>query len=81
VNLAPMSSAFWLGWWAVLGLGASSKTARHLQRTGQCVLNLPSEQLGGAVDRLALTSGTDPVPEHKVRKGIAISVRSSTTST
>jgi flavin reductase (DIM6/NTAB) family NADH-FMN oxidoreductase RutF len=64
-----MSSAFWLGWRAVLGLGASSKTAGNLQRTKQCVLNLPSEQLAGAVDRLALTTGADPVPEHKVRKG------------
>jgi flavin reductase (DIM6/NTAB) family NADH-FMN oxidoreductase RutF len=68
-NLAPMSSAFWLGWRAVLGLGARSKTARNLQRTGECVLNLPSDALAPAVDRLALTTGSDPVPPGKQERG------------
>ncbi len=44
-NLAPMSSAFWLGWRCILGLGAVSKTPENMIRTGQCVLNLPSEQM------------------------------------
>jgi flavin reductase (DIM6/NTAB) family NADH-FMN oxidoreductase RutF len=69
VNLAPMSSAFWLGWRAVLGLSAFSKTTENLLRTGQCVLNLPSEELVGAVNRLARTTGTDPVPAWKARAG------------
>jgi flavin reductase (DIM6/NTAB) family NADH-FMN oxidoreductase RutF len=56
VNLAPMSSAFWLGWRCVLGLAASSKTTENLKRTGECVLNLPSEERAGAVDRLARSS-------------------------
>jgi flavin reductase (DIM6/NTAB) family NADH-FMN oxidoreductase RutF len=68
-NLAPMSSAFWLGWRCVLGLSALSKTSTNLRRTGQCVLNLPSEDLVGAVDRLALTTGSDPVPPHKQQRG------------
>lgn len=68
-NLAPMSSAFWLGWRAVLGLGAASKTAQNLLRTGECVLNLPSDDLVSRVDRLALTTGVDPVPEYKVQRG------------
>ncbi|MEQ0564137.1 flavin reductase family protein [Amycolatopsis sp. NEAU-NG30] len=68
-NLAPMSSAFWLGWRAVLGLGARSKTARNLRRTGECVLNLPSDALAPAVDRLALTTGSDPVPPGKQERG------------
>lgn len=68
-NLAPMSSAFWLGWRAVLGWGARSRTARNLLRTGECVLNLPSDALAPAVDRLALTTGSDPVPEGKARRG------------
>ncbi len=38
-NLAPMSSAFWLGWRCILGLDASSKTTENMIRTGQCVLN------------------------------------------
>ncbi|MFI7617441.1 flavin reductase family protein [Nonomuraea terrae] len=68
-NLAPMSSAFWLGWRAVLGLGVRSKTAQNLLRTRECVLNLPSDALAGAVDRLALTTGADPVPERKHERG------------
>ncbi|WIX91940.1 flavin reductase [Amycolatopsis sp. DG1A-15b] len=68
-NLAPMSSAFWLGWRAVLGLGARSKTAQNLLRTREGVLNLPSESMAPAVDRLALTTGSDPVPEGKRERG------------
>lgn len=41
-NLAPMSSAFWLGWRCMLGLAAISKTPQNMLRTGECVLNLPS---------------------------------------
>ncbi|WP_215550466.1 flavin reductase family protein [Amycolatopsis sp. CA-230715] len=68
-NLAPMSSAFWLGWRAMLGLGARSKTTQNMLRTGECVLNLPSDALADAVDRLALTTGSDPVPEFKQDRG------------
>ncbi|OXM70087.1 flavin reductase [Amycolatopsis vastitatis] len=68
-NLAPMSSAFWLGWRAILGLGVRSKTAQNLLRTRECVLNLPSDTQAAAVDRLALTTGSDPVPDGKVRRG------------
>jgi flavin reductase (DIM6/NTAB) family NADH-FMN oxidoreductase RutF len=68
-NLAPMSSAFWLGWRCVLGLAAASKTPQNMIRTGECVLNLPSAALAGMVDRLALTTGSDPVPEGKLRRG------------
>ncbi len=68
-NLAPMSSAFWLGWRCVLGLGARSKTPQNMRRTGECVLNLPSVDIVGAVNRLALTTGSNPVPEGKIRRG------------
>ncbi|WP_428538817.1 flavin reductase family protein [Rhodopila sp.] len=68
-NLAPMSSAWWLGQRCVLGLAAGSKTTQNLLRTGQCVLNLPSEAMGAQVDRLARTTGSDPVPEGKARRG------------
>ncbi len=68
-NLAPMSSVFWLGWRAVLGLGAKSQTTKNLLRTREGVLNLPSDALAAAVDRLALTTGSDPVPEAKHRRG------------
>ncbi len=68
-NLAPMSSVFWLGWRCLLGLSARSKTTQNMIRTGQCVLNLPSDDLAEEVNRLARTTGSDPVPEGKQRKG------------
>ena len=68
-NLAPMSSAWWLGRRCMLGLGARSKTPQNLIRTGECVLNLPSNNLVEMVNRLALTTGSDPVPPHKTQKG------------
>jgi flavin reductase (DIM6/NTAB) family NADH-FMN oxidoreductase RutF len=68
-NLAPMSSAFFLGWRCILGLGSASKTTQNMVRTGECVLNLPSAELACMVDKLALTTGSDPVPERKIRRG------------
>jgi flavin reductase (DIM6/NTAB) family NADH-FMN oxidoreductase RutF len=68
-NLAPMSSAFWLGWRGILGLAGHSKTPQNMRRTGECVLNLPSADLAAAVNRLALTTGTDPVPPGKLARG------------
>jgi flavin reductase (DIM6/NTAB) family NADH-FMN oxidoreductase RutF len=68
-NLAPMSSAFWLGWRCMLGLAAGSQTPQNMRRTGECVLNLPSVDIVGAVNRLALTTGSNPVPAGKIKKG------------
>ena len=68
-NLATMSSVFWLGWRCIIGLSALSKTTQNILRTGQCVLNLPSVDQAGAVNRLALTTGSNPVPEGKALKG------------
>jgi flavin reductase (DIM6/NTAB) family NADH-FMN oxidoreductase RutF len=68
-NLAPMSSAFWLGWRCMLGLGARSQTARNLLREREVVLNLPDDRLADAVDRLALTTGRNPVPGGKAERG------------
>lgn len=68
-NLAPMSSAWWLGSRCLLGFGARSKTPQNILRTGECVLNLPSSDLAGRVDRLALTTASDPVPEFKRNRG------------
>lgn len=68
-NLAPMSSVFWLGWRGVLGLAAPSQTTQNMLRTGQCVLNLPAVDLVSAVNRLARTTGANPVPAGKAQKG------------
>lgn len=68
-NLAPMSSAFWLGWRCVLGLAASSRTPQNMLRTRECVLNLPSAAQVAAVNRIALTTGSNPVPPAKLARG------------
>lgn len=68
-NVAPMSSAWWLGWSCMLGWGARSKTPQNILRTGECVLNLPSVDQVAAVDRLARLTGSDPVPPHKRAMG------------
>lgn len=68
-NLAPMSSAWWLGQSCLLGFGARSKTPQNILRTGECVLNLPSVHQVGAVDRLARRTGSNPVPPHKRKMG------------
>jgi flavin reductase (DIM6/NTAB) family NADH-FMN oxidoreductase RutF len=68
-NVAPMSSAWWLGWSCMLGFGARSKTPANILRTGECVLNLPSVDQVAAVDRLARLTGSNPVPPHKMAMG------------
>jgi len=68
-NLAPMSSAWALGWTVMLGLGKSGQTIANLERTGECVLNLPSDELWPAVERLAPLTGRHPVPDHKLAYG------------
>ena len=35
-NLAPMSSAWWVGWRCMLGLARNSKTTENMIRTGEC---------------------------------------------
>ncbi len=64
-NIAPMSSAWWLGWSCMLGLGSMGQTSDNLIRTRECVINLPSDAQVTHVDRLALTTGKNPVPEKK----------------
>ena len=68
-NLAPMSSAWWLGRSCMLGFGALSHTPANILRSGECVLNLPSVNEAAAVNRLARTTGSDPVPQWKARNG------------
>ncbi|WP_203909906.1 flavin reductase family protein [Rhizocola hellebori] len=68
-NLAPMSSAWWLGQSCMLGLGNAGHTTANLLRERECVLNLAPSTLADAVDRLALTTGAHPVPERKAAMG------------
>ena len=50
----------------MLGLENNSQTTINLQRTGQCVLNLPSDDMIGPVNALARTTGTEVVPDIKI---------------
>jgi flavin reductase (DIM6/NTAB) family NADH-FMN oxidoreductase RutF len=68
-NLAPMSSAWWLGQSAMLGMGNNSQTSANLHRHGECVLNLPPSHLVDAVDRIALTSGKRDITGYKEEQG------------
>ncbi|KQR17864.1 flavin reductase [Cellulomonas sp. Leaf334] len=68
-NLAPISSIFWLGHTAVIGIGRRSRTMQNLTDTRECVLNLPSVDQVAAVDRLALTTGQSPVSDRKLAVG------------
>ena len=68
-NLAPMSSAWWLNDSCMLGMSNRSQTVRNMLREGRCVLNLPSAEQVDAVDRLALTTGREDVPEYKALMG------------
>ena len=68
-NLSPMSSTIFVSWRCVLGLQGNSKTVDNLRRTGEMVINMPSVAQVGAVNRLAKTTGTDPVPQDKVQRG------------
>lgn len=68
-NVAPMSSAWFLGWSCMLGLASDAKTPKNLMREQECVLNFASVREVDAVNRLARTTGSDPVPDWRVSAG------------
>ena len=53
----------------MLGLEATSQTTVNLLRTKQCVLNLPSDDMGKAVNALARTTGAEVISESKLQRG------------
>lgn len=68
-NITPMSSAWALGQRFVLGLLASGQGAANLGRTGECTLNFPGAALWPSVERIAATTGRNPVPPDKAAQG------------
>ena len=68
-TLAPMSSAWWLGQRCMLGLAAQSQTTINLQRTKQCVLNLPCDTLVPQINALAKTTGRQDMSAFKTAAG------------
>ena len=47
----------------------SSQTAINIAREGELVLNLPSSDMVGFVDRIAMTTGRPDMPEYKSEMG------------
>lgn len=68
-NITPMSSAWALADRVVIGLTGGGQGVVNLQRERECVLNLADESMHASVERLAPTSGRDPVPAWKRAKG------------
>jgi flavin reductase (DIM6/NTAB) family NADH-FMN oxidoreductase RutF len=68
-NIAPMSSAWWVGKTAMLGLSVHSQTVRNLEQRPACVLNLVDAGMVDAIDRIALLTGRPDVPEYKQARG------------
>jgi flavin reductase (DIM6/NTAB) family NADH-FMN oxidoreductase RutF len=68
-NIAPMSSAWWVGNTAMLGMSANSQTVRNLEQRPLCVLNMVDAGMVDAIDRLALLTGRSEVPEYKRARG------------
>lgn len=64
-NLAPMSSSWFLGYTAVLGISQAGQTLPNLRREGCCVINLPTADQHPVVERLAPLTGRYPVPGYK----------------
>jgi flavin reductase (DIM6/NTAB) family NADH-FMN oxidoreductase RutF len=68
-NLAPISSAFWLGNACVIGMGNTAQTSGNLRRERECVLNLPSSAMVDVVDRLALLTGSATLSPRRIERG------------
>ena len=68
-NLSPMSSAWALGNRVILGLGGDGQAFANLSRCAELVINLPSEGLWEKVERIAPTTGKQPVPTYKQAQG------------
>jgi flavin reductase (DIM6/NTAB) family NADH-FMN oxidoreductase RutF len=68
-NIAPISSAWWLGRSAMLGMSVHSQTVRNLLERPTVVINLVDAGMVDAVDRLALLTGRPDVPTYKAARG------------
>jgi flavin reductase (DIM6/NTAB) family NADH-FMN oxidoreductase RutF len=68
-NLAPMSSAWWLGYTAMLGMGTSAQTVKNLRDRPEAVLNLVDPAMVAALDRIALLTGSVEMSDAKRARG------------
>jgi len=68
-NLSPMSSSWALGNRIVLGMATNGCGFLNIERTMECVINMPSPEIWERVERIAATTGVSPVPDYKVAMG------------
>jgi flavin reductase (DIM6/NTAB) family NADH-FMN oxidoreductase RutF len=68
-TLSPMSSAWALGDRIVLGMATRGQGIENAVREGQCVVNIAPASLWQTVERLARTTGRNPVPDDKAAAG------------
>jgi flavin reductase (DIM6/NTAB) family NADH-FMN oxidoreductase RutF len=68
-NISPMSSAWALNDRIVLGMATGGQGSENAVREGECVINFPPASLWEKVERLARTTGRNPVPEYKASGG------------
>lgn len=68
-NITPLSSAWALADRVVIGLSGGGQGLANLRRERECVLNLASDELHHAVERMAPTTGSDCPPAWKQAMG------------
>jgi flavin reductase (DIM6/NTAB) family NADH-FMN oxidoreductase RutF len=68
-NITPMSSAWALANRIVIGLAGGGQGLANLRREHECVLNLAGEDMHRGVERIAPTTGRQPVPPWKQATG------------
>jgi flavin reductase (DIM6/NTAB) family NADH-FMN oxidoreductase RutF len=68
-NITPMSSAWALADRIVIGLAGGGQGLANLRREGECVLNFAGEDMHRGVERIAATTGSQPVPPWKQATG------------
>ncbi|MNC08303.1 Flavin reductase like domain protein [compost metagenome] len=71
VNISPISSSWALGDCIVMGIGLGGKALENVERTLECVVNIPGPSLWRNVELLAPYTGKSPVPEHKQQHGFS----------
>ncbi len=68
-NISPMSSTWALMDRFVCGMSSTSQCRKNILREMECVINFPSASLWPSVEKLARSTGRNPVPTHKAKIG------------
>ncbi len=69
VNISPVSSTWALLDRFVCGIGSASQGHENILREMECVINFPSASLWPSVEKIAHSTGRNPVPPHKAKIG------------